>query len=80
MSMNTQRLSVSIPRYLYDQLVTIVSTRQVSKFITQALEKYLLEEQEKVELDPINQFISLRKKLPKVSRQTILRAIKKGRQ
>ncbi|MFV1917430.1 MAG: hypothetical protein ACC618_03060 [Patescibacteria group bacterium] len=75
--MNTQRITVSIPKYLYDQLVAVVSTRKVSKYVARALERQLLEEKDK---DPINEFTSLREKLPKIPRKAILAGIKKGRQ
>lgn len=75
--MNTQRITVSIPKYLYDQLIRFTKPRKVSDFVAQAVERQLLEAKD---TDPISEFVSLRKKLPKFPRKDILEAIKKGRQ
>jgi len=51
--------------------------RQISRFVAQAIEKELLEI--KREKDPIDDFLSLRKTLPKKNIKEILKAIRKGR-
>lgn len=73
--MSMQRVTVSLPKYLYDSLVRQIPAGKVSGFVTQALEKELME----LDADPIKEFIKLRKKLPKKKKLDILRAIQKGR-
>ncbi len=73
--MNIQRITISIPGYLYENLIQQISAGQVSRFVTQAIEKELLS----LEADPIEKFVSLREKLPKKKTTKILAAIKKGR-
>lgn len=75
--MNMNKITISIPRYLHEDLKSLVKKREVSKFVAKAVEKQLLEEKVGKTTD---EFISLRKKLPKFSRNKILTAIKKGRQ
>jgi len=73
--MNTQRITVSLPNYLYEDLVRQMPSGQVSRFVAQAVEKELI----KLETDPIDEFVALREKLPKKEKTQILKAIKKGR-
>ena len=73
--MSMQRISISIPKYLYDDLVQQIPAGKLSSFAVRALEKELTD----FDTDPIEEFIKLRKKLPKKQRQNILKAIKKGR-
>jgi len=73
--MNTQRITISIPKYLYEDLLLQLPPRKISGFTTRALEKELME----LETDPIEEFIKLEGKLPKIKKAKILRAIKKGR-
>lgn len=75
MSMNTQRITVSLPNYLYEDLVRQMPPGQVSRFVAQALERELMV----LETDPIGEFIALREKLPKKTKTEIIKAIKKGR-
>lgn len=72
---NTQRITVSFPKYLYEDLVQLVPSGQVSSFVAQAVEKELIE----AEGDPFEEFMKLRKKFPKKRREEIMKAIKKGR-
>ena len=71
----TARLTVSLPAWLYQELKTRIKEGQVSSFVARAVERALLEK----EGDPIEEFIALRKVLPKIKTEKILRAIKKGR-
>ena len=73
--MNTQRITISIPKYLYDDLALQLAPRKISSFAARAIEKELVE----METDPIEDFIQARKKLPKIEKAFILKAIKKGR-
>lgn len=77
--MNIQRITISIHDYLYQQLIKIAQPRKISHFVTQAIEKKILETG--VAYDPIDDFIAYMKKnkLVKKTREDILKAIKKGR-
>lgn len=75
---NTQRITVSLPGYIYEKLVKQVPERQVSRFVANVLEKELIIQKEQT-IDPIKDFIDLRKKLPKMSDKKIFAAIRKGR-
>lgn len=77
--MHTQRITISVPDYLYQQLIKITQPRKISRFVAQAIEKEIVEK--KRAHDPIDDFIVyMRKnKLVKKTRADILKAIKKGR-
>ena len=75
MSMNTQRITVSLPNYLYEDLLRQMPSGRVSRFVAKAVEKELIG----LETDPIEEFVALREKLPKKEKTRILGAIKKGR-
>jgi hypothetical protein len=70
-----QRITISLPEYLYENLLQLVPTGQVSSFVAGAVEKELIE----TESDPFEDFIKLREKLPKKGKAAILKAIEKGR-
>lgn len=72
----TQKISISLPSYLYDYLATTVSGREISSYVTDAVEHKILNE--KIN-NPITDFIALREQLPKFSSQEILSAIHQGR-
>lgn len=74
--MSTQRLTVTLPEQLHNKLTKNIPTGKVSSFVATAVEKELLNRKE----DPINYFIQLSKKLPKVEHSTIMDAIEKGRE
>lgn len=74
---NTQRLTISLPDYLYQQLQAHAPKRQVSRFVTEAIEEKVLEE--KIPTDPVEDFIRQRDKLPKFSYKQIRKAIERGR-
>jgi len=42
MSMNTQRLTVSLPNYVYDQLMAIYNRGEISRFVSGAVEKEII--------------------------------------
>jgi len=73
--MNAQRITVSIPNYLYNNLIRQLPAGKISRFVAQAIEKELT----RMEGEPTEEFIALRKKLPKKTREEIIKAIKKGR-
>lgn len=74
-TMNTQRLTVTLPKTLYEMVFQQIPSGGVSRFVAAAVERELLIERP----DPVDEFLFLRKKLPKVDQKTILQAIKKGR-
>lgn len=74
--MNTQRVTISLPKYLYEELVQQVPTGKVSGFVSQAVERCLIE----FDADPIKEFIELRKKFPRRKKADILKAIERGRE
>lgn len=73
--MSMQRITISIPKYIYDDLQDKIPQRGVSRFAAEALEKELM----KTNSHPIAEFINFRQKLPKKKKGDILKAIKKGR-
>ncbi len=73
--MSMQRISISIPKYLYENLARQIPVRKLSRFAVQALEKELM----RLNTNPIEEFIKIRKVLPKKKKLEILKAIQKGR-
>lgn len=73
--MNIQRITVSLPDYIYEELAQQMPAGQVSRFVARAVEKELME----LETEPVEEFIALREKLPKKTKREIIRAIRKGR-
>lgn len=76
MSTTVQKISISVPNNLYENLLALLGKREVSKFIAEAIEEKVLE---KKLGGGVENFIALRAKLPKVVRKKILLAIEKGR-
>jgi hypothetical protein len=75
MSMNTHRITISVPDVTYVQLIQKVDRGKVSRYITNAVEEKLMNET----ANPVEQFLAMRGELPKVSIEKILQAIRKGR-
>ena len=75
---NTQRVTVSLPGYIYNRLIKQVPERQISRFVASVLEEKLLASFIKP-ANPIDEFLKLRKKVPKFSDKEIKEAIDKGR-
>ena len=75
--MSMKRITITLPPYLYDNLIHRIPEGKISHFVRTAVEKELLEETK----DPIKEFMELRKKMTKfrLSRKMILKAIRKGR-
>lgn len=78
-SLNTQRVTVSLPSYIYGRLIKQVPERQISRFVADVLEEKLLASLIKSR-DPIDDFLEMRKKVPKLSYKKIREAINKGRE
>jgi hypothetical protein len=76
--MNTtfNKISISLPPHITDYLSAKVGKREVSKYITIALEEKML--RDTVD-DPVETFIAMRKNVPKISDHAIRAAIVKGR-
>lgn len=70
-----QRITISVPEYLYESLTQRIPAGKLSRFAAQALEKELM----KFNTNPIEEFVKLRKVLPKKKKGEILKAIQKGR-
>jgi metal-responsive CopG/Arc/MetJ family transcriptional regulator len=75
--MATQRLTVSLPDYLYDRLQPLLQERQLSSFVAEAVEEKILARTQKD--DPVEAFLGWRRVVPKFSNRQILAAIRKGR-
>ena len=73
--MSMQRITITIPDYIYADLTKLVPVRGISSFTARALEKELADK----ENSPVDEFIKMRKKLPHRKKSEILRAIGKGR-
>ena len=76
---NTQRITISLPDYLYQQLQTYAPKRQVSRFVAEAVEAKILDKT--IPTDPIEDFITLKHSLnlPKLTFKQLKAAIAKGR-
>ncbi len=73
MSTTVNKISISIPEYIYER---VAQTKNVSAFITEAVEEKLLTET--IE-NPVEDFIAMRSRLPKIRKEDIREAINKGR-
>jgi hypothetical protein len=78
MSMNLKRITISLPTYLYDQIVATVPERQISKFVSQSIEDKLLDKK-RITYKTAKDIYVLRDSLPKFSSEDIKKAIEKGR-
>lgn len=76
--MNAQRVTISLPDYLYSQLKLLLNKGDLSSFIAEAAEEKLLEEK-LAPKDPIKAFFAHKKKLPKITDKQIFAAVRKGR-
>ena len=64
------------PSYIYQQLASRLGKREVSSYISEAVEEKLLNEA--IE-DNVEAFIAMRERLPKFSAKAIKKAIERGR-
>jgi hypothetical protein len=81
MSMNTQRLTISLPDYLYDQLMMMYGRGEVSKFMSEAAERLIVDKKIETKINPVEDFINFRNsaKFPKMTDRQIKKAINRGR-
>ncbi|MEK7497451.1 MAG: hypothetical protein AAB656_00860 [Patescibacteria group bacterium] len=77
--MNVQRVTISMPNNVYEQLLELAGKGKVSKFITEATEAKLLDERVSLKRDPVESFLALGKYMPKLTVRQIKAAINKGR-
>ena len=73
--MSMQRITVTIPDYIYADLTKLIPVRGISSFTAKALEKELADK----EGSSVDEFIQMRKRLPFRKKSEILEAIGKGR-
>ena len=74
--MNNTRITISIPVNLKDALEKRIPPRQISRFVVRAIEEKIFEVDN--EEDPVEEFFKLRKEMPKMSEEAVLKAIHKG--
>jgi len=77
--MNYKRVTVSLPSYVYDDLVMLLPTGGISSYVAEAIEDRILDTKLKPKTDPFDEFINLRKITTKISDIEIMQAIHKGR-
>ena len=76
--MNYQRITVSIPNHLYEDLITMVGKGKISAFVTESARKMILKKKTTPK-EAISNFWSLREKAPRRTTKQILESIHKGR-
>lgn len=78
--METKRITVSVPTYIYKQAKKMVKDRELSSFVADAIQEKVINTRIKEKTDPVEVFMNLRKKYPhKLSTKQILANISKGR-
>lgn len=77
-SMNTSRITVSLPDYTYQNLVRVVPVGQISRFVAEAVEQRMASVPKSF-ADPVAQFLDAGKNFPKKNITEILAAVEKGR-
>ena len=78
MNMNTQRVTISLPVYVFTKLKQQVPKRKISSFIGKIVEEKMLSLPTR-SIDPVKDFLSLRKEMPSQSEEKIKTAIAHGR-
>jgi hypothetical protein len=76
--MNTRRVTVSLPNYIYEDLLALIPRGGISGFVSEATEEKLLEKKLEPK-DPVKAFLALRKVTPKLNDRQIMEAIRRGR-
>lgn len=75
-TMDTQRITISLPGYIYKRLRKTVPSRGISQFVAKSVERELMSIKKE---DPIESFFELQDHFPKLTMKQILKAIRKGR-
>ncbi|KKQ42681.1 MAG: hypothetical protein US60_C0014G0002 [Microgenomates group bacterium GW2011_GWC1_37_8] len=76
--MNYRRVTVSLPKNLYEDLLTMFGKGKISGVLAEAAERRILEKKLEPK-DPIKAFFALRKITSKLTHEEIMDAIHKGR-
>lgn len=76
--MNYQRVTVSLPKNVYQDLITLIGKGKVSNFVANATKRMVLDEKLST-ISPVDAFLAHRDKLPKLNDKQITAAIRKGR-
>lgn len=76
--MNLQRITVSIPKYLYEDLLEFYGKGNISKAVTEAVKHTVLKKKTEPK-DAVVKFLALRKIAPKRTTKQILDGIHRGR-
>lgn len=74
---STQRLTVSLPGYVYQQLLNVTTSGKVSSFVAAAVRDRIAEQT--MVGDPIREFANLKGVLPKMTVRQIKKIINRGR-
>jgi hypothetical protein len=74
--MYNTRITISIPRYILKLLDRKIKPRQRSVYVRKLVESDLARD---IVNNPVEEFLCLRKELPKISKNKILMAIEEGR-
>lgn len=74
-----KRLTVSLPEYVYKQLMVYTVPRGVSSFVTVAVQEKISEDLVAKTVDPWKAFLNARDRITKINKKiTIRQAIDKG--
>lgn len=74
-----KRLTVSLPEYVYEQLMVYTVPRGVSSFVSAAVSEKISQDLVAKTVDPWEDFLSARKLITKKNKISIKAAIAKGR-
>lgn len=82
MSMNIQRITISMPENIYGLLTQSVDSGNISRYISETVHSRLIAEtmEKTIQKDPIDDFLALRNRTVKRSTKQVLNAIHTGRQ
>ena len=76
--MSYQRVTVSLPRNVYEDLLALFGKGKISSVVAEAEEEKVLEKK-LAPKDPIEAFFAHKKNLQKLTHRQIMAAIRKGR-
>jgi len=76
--MNYQRITISLPKNIYEDLLSLFGRGKVSGVVAEAVEEKILKKKLEPK-DPVKAFLALRKVTPKLTHKEIMDAIHKGR-
>jgi hypothetical protein len=76
--MNYQRMTISVPNHIYEDVLMMFGKGNISSLVSEALEEKILSKKLEPK-DSVEAFFANKKNLPKLSDDEIMEAIKKGR-